>query len=494
MPCGKNIIFEPLERTSVMKKSLLWLSLVLVFVPSWGGNGGLRPNILFIEVDDLSYEYVGANGAVYPSTPHIDRLVKEGVYFRDAVAQGMMCGPSRNSLITGLYPHSLGFYFNGQMKNLPRGEWTFPAALQRAGYHTAWIGKCHVRPYIAPGTNKTEAMKKEMGFDEVWQTLGRGMLCKKVLGGKTKGHDWYLDFLKEKGLLETFKAECRKPTTLPEDVYLDGFFTRKTIDFLQNYHGKKPFFLWLNYSLPHDPYDVPEAYQIYDPARMKGGTRVKNYTEPEGLVKKTKPAKSERVIRQRQAKYCANVAYLDREVGRVLQTLRETGLDTATVVVFFSDQGLMMGDHERFHKGTLFRQITDPVLIMVWPGHFREGFVAEGPVELTDLVRTILELAGAEKNDVERRPWSFSLMPALITGDKVKRKVAFAEIEGYAMASDGQYRLIRGKDAVLLFDDHEDPDNLLDIAAEHPEAVERLSKAIDQWYRLTGEPLPPHSF
>ncbi len=476
-----------------MRTLKILLSLVMagwVFVSSFAQ----RPNILFIEVDDLQYEYLSFNGAKYPPTPHVDKLAKEGVYFRNAVAQGMMCGPSRNSLMTGLYPHNLGFYYNGQMKSLPQGVWTFPKALQRAGYFTAWIGKCHIRPYIAEGKNKTEAMAEEMGFDLVHQTLGRAVLCKQLKKGKKLNRDWYVSFLREKDLVNTFVNECGKTSTLPEDVYLDGFFTGSARAFLDNYHEKKPFFLWLNYSLPHGPFDVPEKYHTFDPQEMPGGTRVKNYTPPPELVKKTKPARSEVEIRDHQAGLCANISLMDKYVGEVLETLKERGLLENTVIVFFSDQGVMIGDHWRFHKGTLYRQITNPALIVSWPGHIKQGIVIDDPVELTDLVHTTLELAGANKEDLKERPYSVSLLPALYKGRSTGRKTGFAEIEGYAMATDGRYRLVRGKDALFLFDDEKDPKNLVNIADQHPEVVKKLSAALDKWYEETGKPLPPKSY
>jgi len=85
----------------------------------------------------LQHSYLSA------SAERNDSLAKNGIYFAGAVCQGAMCGPSRNSLITGLYPHNIGFYRNGQMKDLQKGIWSLPAALHRSGYATAWVGKCH---------------------------------------------------------------------------------------------------------------------------------------------------------------------------------------------------------------------------------------------------------------------------------------------------------------------------------------------------------------
>jgi arylsulfatase A-like enzyme len=451
-----------------------------------------RPNILFIEVDDLEYEYLSMNGAPELKTPNIDKLAKSGVYFRNAVAQGMMCGPSRNSLITGLYPHNLGFYRNGQLKKLPDGVWTFPQGLQRSGYYTAWIGKCHIR---AGGKNnlKTQAMKNEMGFDQVTLTEGRAVLCSKVKKGKYSENDWYLSYLISKGKFETFKKECGKPTTLDDQTYLDGFFTHAALNFLNDYKTDKPFFLWLNYSVPHGPWDVAEKYHIYDPEKMPGSTKG-NFTPPENLVKATKVITDNETIKKRQAGFCANINFLDQQIGKILKTLKDKDLYDNTIIVFFSDQGVMMGDHQRIHKGTLYRQITNPALIISWPAKMKQDLVVKDPVELTDLIRTTFEIAGVSKKDINKRKYSVSLLPALMKGKKVDRKYAFGEIEGFIMVTDGRYRLIKGEDTALLFDDLKDPKNLNDISAGHPEIVKELSEAIDNWIAETGKPLPPRSF
>ncbi|NPA35363.1 MAG: sulfatase-like hydrolase/transferase [Chlorobi bacterium] len=469
---------------------LFALFLINVFTPLMANDkGDEKPNILFIEVDDLNYEYLGINGGVN-KTPNVDALAQSGVFFKNAVAQGMMCGPSRNSLITGLYPHNLGFYQNGQMNALPEGIWTLPQGLKKSGYYTAWIGKCHIRP---GGKNKTKAMQDKIGFDFVRQTAGRAVLCSQVKKNKIHKNDWYISYLDSIGKLDVFK-KCEDPSPLEEDEYLDGFFTQTALNFLQDYNEQEPFFLWVNYSVPHGPYDVNEKYHTYRKEDMPGGTSVKNYVEPAGLVKKTKTVNDENIIREHQAGLCANVSFMDRQVGRLIKKLKELGLYDNTVIVFFSDQGVMMGDHHRFHKGTLYRQITNPALIVAWPEEMKKGLVIDAPVELTDLVKTSLELANAPESELQKCSYSYNLLPALFKGKSPERKVAIGEIEGYVMATDGKYRLIKGKDATLLFDDENDPKNLVDIAKNYPDIVKKLSEEIENWFEKTGAPLPPKTY
>lgn len=473
------------------KLSTLFLLLCVLStaVYATGKRKDKRPNILFIEVDDLNYEYLSSNGSQVIQTPHVDRLAESGVRFKNAVCQGMMCGPSRNSLMTGLYAHNLGFYNNGEMSSLPKDVWTFPKGLQKAGYYTAWIGKCHIRPY-KKGMSKTQAMQLQMGFDFAQVTEGRVVLTRKAKKGKDIEKDWYLSYLKEKGWLEQFMNEYPEISTLPEEAYLDGFFTKNAEAFLANYQSKEPFFLWLNYSVPHGPYDVAKSY--HEPFKKEDmpGTTVPDYEVPHNLVKKTKVNANEDFQKQEQAGHCAAVSFMDKQVGKVVDALKANGLFENTIIVFFSDHGVMLGDHQRNHKGTLFRQITNPALIVSYPPQFKTNQVVEAPVELIDLVQTTLEMAKVPESELEQRKSSHSLVPLLTGKASSVREVAYGEIDGYVMATDGHYRLIKGADVSLLFDDVKDPKNLHDIAKDYPEVVKRLSDNIDNWLKETGPVLP----
>ncbi len=455
-------------------------------------NSQLWPNILFIEVDDLNYEYLSCFGSEIVSTPNVDNLAKTGVLFKNAVAQGMMCSPSRNSVMTGLYPHNLGMYNNGEMKTLPEGIWTFPKGLQKSGYYTAWVGKSHIR---TKGRDKSKGLKMQMGFDFAQATEGRVVLTKKVKKKpEVADKDWYLSFLKEQGLLEQFVNEYPQISTLPEAAYLDGFFTNEAQKFISNYKADKPFFLWLNYSVPHGPNDVAQEYHDkFDVATMPGSTKP-DFIAPEALVKKTKLISNEQKHKKEQAGHSAMVSFMDKQVGKIIESLKESGQFDNTIVVFFSDQGLMMGDHQRHHKGTLFRQITNPALIVSYPPMFKQGLQVEAPVELIDLIQTTLEIAKAPDAELNHCKTSHSIVPLLTNKAKSVREYAFGEIDGYIMVSDGKYRLIKGADAKLLFDDVNDPKNLHNIASDNPKKIEELSKAVDKWLEETGPVLPKNTY
>lgn len=468
-----------------MKKQKILMLLAGAF-SVWGAQAVQQPNIIFIEVDDLNYKFAGQLGKGYARAPHMEALAVNGVYFENAMCQGMMCGPSRNSMVSGMLPHSMGFYRNGQMKSLPDGVWTFPNALQEAGYFTSYVGKSHIRPY-----GGKENMSEGMGFDHVQSTAGRAVLQSSLKRGKELAGDWYYDYLKENDLLDKFADECGHPTTLSEDEYLDGFFTRASIDFLNGYTQDKPLFMWLNYSLPHGPHDVNQRYLDQYEASEMPGIQEAAFTPPEKLVKDTRLSKGDEATRKTQSEYCAAVTYLDDQIGRLIAVLEQKKMMENTVIVFFSDHGIMMGDHNRLHKGTLFRQVTNPALVISSPKVFRKGVKESAPVELLDLIPTVLELAGHPELDGRDIKEGESLMPLLTGNGSFERPYSFCEVESYVAVSDGSYRLIKGEGNVLLFDEVNDPDNLEDISSMHPEKVAELSKAVDEWLDRTGPVLPP---
>jgi len=453
-----------------------------------------RPNIVFFEVDDLLYRFLGKCGNGFVETPNIDALAGKGVHFTNAVCQGMMCGPSRNSLISGLYPHNLGFYRNGQMGNLQKGIWTMPAAVRRAGYETAWVGKCHVRPYR--GTRKTlisKALVDQMGFDYAVASLGRAMLASRAAKGAEMKGDVYIEHLKSKGLLETYVNDCKnkaKVTSLPEDDYLDGFYVNTALKWLDGRDGKKPFFLWLNLSCPHGPYDCPQKYHDIYKGKKIPPPLTNSFGEemPEGLLKDNRPAKAAKAVEEHRRGMAANVSFVDAMFGKVVAELDKKGILDDTVIFFFSDQGVFMGNHGRFHKGAVFNEITDACLIISY-SKFKKGAVDKHPVELLDVDKTAMEIAGASEKDM-KIPFGESLMPLLTGKGEYKRRYAFSEIEGFQSCFDGRYRYINNKEKPLLYDLQKDPGEMKNIAKENPELLEKMRDATKKWFERTGAPLP----
>jgi arylsulfatase A-like enzyme len=482
-----------MRNSPVIRGLLLGFAIAVVTVPPRVFAAKARPNLILIEVDDLTYTYASAWGSKTARTPTLDRLAREGFVFDQAMCQGMMCGPSRNSLITGKYPHQLGFYQQADLRTLPADAWVLPAALRRSGYTTAWIGKSHLKPPAAK--EGTEAFKAYFGFDHALYTVGRAMIASDEDGDNQASADNpYVKHLTSRGMLERYKAEAtgKRRSTLADDDYLDGWFTRNTEDYIRDFDGKKPLFLWINYSVPHAPFDVPEKYHApFASVAMPGLTKPLNYIHPESLIRHTKRVGRAEAEIQAQRGYHANIYFMDTQVGRILTALERRGILGNSWIVFFSDQGVMEGAQGLKNKMTLFRQITQPAMIIRPPGGAGGVRVAQ-PVELLDLLPTLLELAQAKG---EKSPAGVSLLP-LFAGQRIARTHTFGEIEDWIVASDGRYRLIKSvkDEPSLLFDDHQDPENLKNLAPEKPAMVAELSAAIDRWLAETGRRLPPRTF
>ena len=455
-------------------------------------------NVVFLEVDDLMYRFMGKRGRHLIDTPNIDKLAESGVYFSNAVCQGVMCGPSRNSLIAGLYPHNIGFYRNGQMGPLPDGIWSLGSAVQRAGYQTAWIGKTHVHP---PRKGKRDKKAKrfkrmeKMGFDYSLASQDHFMLERKIWLDKPTKNIVYFDFLRKNGLFKQYVEDCkaRRNTTLPDNAYLDGFFTQKAVDWLeQTDTDKKPFFLWLNFSLPHGPHDVADKYhdmykdkQLAGPlSRDFGGVKI-----PERLLKDNQAVTPENAKIRRKG-FAAACTYLDTLIGKVIDELKKKGVYDNTVIVFFSDHGIFMGNHGRIYKGTLFNEVTNPSLIISCPSSFRKNDIETQPVELLDIVKTVLDISGASSED-KAIPYGSSILPLLLNKPtEPSKRYVFSEIEGAQLCFDGRYRYIKTNEGNLLYDLQTDPKELKNIISEKPDIAAEMDKQISDWFNKTGKPLP----
>lgn len=488
-----------------------WL-LVLVLVsfafaqPANAETETAKPNILFIEVDDLHYNYLGCMGNKVVSTPSIDSLARQGVLFRNAVCQGTMCGPSRNSLITGTYPHNLGFYKNGQCGDLPKGLWAFPAALQRSGYRTHWVGKSHVHASDdgIKGRTKFEvknaALAKVMGFDDVFSTVGRALLQSRT---RKPSDDSYLNALHELGYFDQFYSDRRKNSTLPNDVYMDGYFTRLAIERINSHQAqpkqKKPFFLWLNLSLPHGPLDAPESYHTpYAKSRFHNVLPAGDQTDlpPEIVASKYKPNKD---LQSNQRQFAACVTFIDDLVKKLVECLEENEIRDDTMIVFFSDHGIMLADHGLSGKGTLFKETLNPSLIVSLPGAAKNGNVEMRPVELIDILKTCLEVAGASQQDIDQ-PYGESLGPLLTGKGKYERTACFGEMTGFYAVVTDRFKYINNFDyqenetGPVLFDLTDDPDESRNVAEDHQDIVQSMQATADQWLNQTQPIRPPYFY
>ena len=476
------------------KFSFLLITLLCFFISSAQIKKN-TPNIIFIEVDDLMPRFMNKLGEGFGHTPNIDKLASNGVHFPHAVAQGPMCGPSRNTLITGLYSHNLGFYKNGDMRFLPEGVWTFPKVFQENGYQTAYVGKSHIRPQKRK-QSKADALKA-YGFDFVNASGERHAIWRDLKKGKDVSEIPFIKHLKKRGKYKQFLKDNTVPghkmrSTMQDDVdYLDGYMAHVGSDWIENKQDKtKPFFMWFNFCLPHGPYDVPQRYydiankiKIPDPKTDKFGHFV-----PEPLLVGNKPSEAKKLPKERLGEV-ANVAFMDKMVGKLIASLEKSGELENTVIVFFSDHSIFLGNHGRSHKTTLFEEALNTSMIISYPKLFPKNKINMQPMELLDLIPTAFELAGF-KNPNKISKNGISIVPVLTKKKKV-RNYAFSEVFGAQSATGDRYRYIVSEGYEILYDRKNDPYEMKNIAKDFPKITKKMGDAVKDWMANSGKILQP---
>ncbi|MHC4623994.1 MAG: sulfatase family protein [Planctomycetota bacterium] len=350
------------------------------------GGHGERPNILFIMSDDHAVQAMSCYGSKINKTPNLDRIGNEGMRFDNCFCTNSICTPSRAVILTGKYSHKNGCLtlsdkFDGAQQ-------TFPKLLQQAGYHTAVIGKWHLK------TDPT-------GFD-----------CWNVLPGQG---DYFDPKMTEMGRKKQYTG------------YVTDVITDLALDFLKNRPKDKPFCLLYHHKAPHDMWeydkkhahlyreDVPEPESLFDDYSNRGEA-IKRATQKIGMEETvflhgtqgdqfdnvraetsnlSGEQKKRRAYQYFIKAYLRCVASIDDNIGRVLDYLDESGLRDNTIVMYTSDQGFFLGEHGLFDKRFMYEESLRMPLIVRYPRQIKAGSASDGIVLNVDFAETFLDYAGA---------------------------------------------------------------------------------------------------
>ena len=426
----------------------------------------MRPNILWICTDQQRYDTIHALGNEHIATPNIDRLVAEGTAFNHAFCQSPICTPSRASFLTGMYPSSVHGCSNGN------DYWSEAAPLvtkllaDEAEYDCGLAGKLH----LAGAHGRIEPRGNDGYRVFHWSHDSRDQW--------PEGHA-YADWVRKEGHV---LAELREDTaSLPPELHQTTWCADRAIDFICE-KREYPWLMSVNIFDPHSPFDPPREYlERYDPGMLPDPL----WSDKDPLAHEMLgPVDGATSIDLDQAKevlaaYYAMIELIDDNVGRMLQTLEESGQREDTLVIFTSDHGELVGDHQLVGKGCRFYESLVRVpLICSWPGQVREGVICDALVELVDIAPTLLELAGVP---LPERMQGRSLWP-LLTGATAEHR-DFVRSEYYralnpdapgrehlqgtyaTMIRDHRYKLVayHDRDIGELFDLEVDPgefDNL----------------------------------
>ena len=431
-----------------------------------------KPNVIFILTDDQGYEDLECFGAKGFKTPNINKLAAEGIRFTDYYAPAALCTPSRAGLLTGCYPKRIGMekfvILTWDKHGIHNDELTLPELFKQADYKTACIGKWHVgheKPFLP----------NQQGFD----------YFSGIPYSNDMGTEWYLP---ENGpkkyhaaydkLRPIYKKLAKTPLPVyrnnhivgqdPEQTALTQNYTQDTIAFIKE-NKDNPFFIYLAHPMPHTPLYASKAFR----------------------------GKTSRGI------YGDVMEEVDWSVGEIMKTLKETGLDEKTIVVFTSDNGpwLLMGDHGgsalplRDGKATTWEGGMRVPAIIRWPGKIPQGKNCERMVSGMDFLPTFADILGIDLPK-DRKIDGLSILPLLKNpqGPAVRSELVYFNVNGYPEAiRSGNWKLhllkakgwdekANGPFKPFLVDLSKDISERTNLAAKEPEIVEALSeriKAID---------------
>lgn len=409
------------------------------------------PNVVFVLTDDQGYPPIGANGHPYVQTPHLDRFCAEAVRF-EQFHSGTTCAPTRAGLMTGHYCNSTGVWHTVGGRSLLRAdEWTLADALGEAGWRTGLFGKWHLGdayPY----------RPQDRGFQRVVTHGGGGI-------GQTPdwwGNDYFDDTYWVDGEPAAFSGYCT-----------DVFFA-EAVRFIEA-EPEKPFFCFISTNAPHNPFNVPRAYQaLYD-----GRTVSENY-----------------------ARFLGMITNIDENFGALRARLAAAGMEENTVLIFASDNGqcpLAAGFEPgaynagmRGLKGSMYEGGHRIPFILRWPeGGIGGGRIVDANTAYIDLMPTLLDLCGVAVP--KGRSFHGLSLAGLARGEPAgpawDERVLVTDTQRaprpikwrLSCVMRGDWRLINGE---ALYDLARDSGQREDVAAAHPDVVAELREAYEAWWTL----------
>ncbi|MFG1912909.1 sulfatase-like hydrolase/transferase [Kribbella sp. NPDC048928] len=419
------------------------------------------PNIVVVYADDLGYGDLGCYGGEQGVSPHLDALAASGVRATSWYSNAPVCSPSRAALLTGRHPVNTGVtqILGGARRTpgLPPDQTTLASMLREQGYATGLFGKWHLG--VAP-----EYRPRAHGFDRFFGILAgcvdyySHIFYWGQAGGTDPVHDLWDD----------------DEEVWRNGEYLTGLITQRAVEFIEQQQDR-PFFCYVPYNAPHYPMHAP----------------------PEYLERFAQLSPDRQTM-------CAMIAAMDDGVGEILAALERTGQRDNTIVVFSSDNGpstetrnWLDGTEDRYyggtaggfrgHKGSLFEGgIREPFLIS-YPDGLPAGTVCDEPAQMSDVVPTVLALAGLPAPEVDGVDVSAVLRGASAAPE---RSLFWSHAEQLAVR-DGDWKLVLDPwldfDRKLDVDVHlanlaEDPGEQVDLSSAEPAIAEQLTTRVREWY------------
>jgi len=485
----------------------------LGFVSAASEPTARKPNIVFLLADDLGYGDLGCYGQKKIRTPNLDRLAAEGMKFTAHYAGNNVCAPSRCVLMTGQHPghafirdnkqaKAIGLPFEQGKVPVPENSLHLPLVLKQLGYATGAFGKWGLGPVGSTGDPAKQGFDRFFGYND-----------------QAVAHNYYPTSLWDNDREVTlnnpkFAAHQKFPAGAdPSDPasyeryrgqdYAPDLIAEKALQFIRD-HKRRPFLLYFPTTVPHLALQVPEDSLAEYAGQFPETPYLGGSMAPIYLPQRTP-----------RAAYAAMITRLDREIGRLMNLVKELGLDENTLFVFTSDNGPLydkLGGTDadffasagkfRGRKGSMYEGGIRVPCIVRWKGRIAAGTTSDRVTGFEDWLPTLLELVGAKKATPASLD-GLSFAPALLGQTQEARPFLYRESPGYGGQQSirvGQWKAVRQKlhpapkakvapGALELYDLDQDPSETTDLAAKFPDVVKKLAALMKEQH--TRSPLFP---
>jgi arylsulfatase A-like enzyme len=418
-----------------------------------------QPNFLFLLPDQWRPDWLPGNSKIPLNLPHIQALAARGMRFHKVLCASPLCAPSRACLAAGREYKNANVY-NNQV-DFPLEQKTYYQSLQQAGYHTMACGKVDLHKKTLDWGLDGQRLLKEWGFSSGIDNAGKGDAVK---SGAEAPKDPYMALLHRKGLAKAHVDDFKRrkgysfthTTPLPDEAYCDNWIAENAKALLHKAPKNKPWHLVVNFTGPHAPMDITASME----------NRTRQYPHPNQTTEFDAPTHQK--IRQNYTAMCENI---DKRIGEIIDEVRKRGELENTLIVFSSDHGEMLGDHNRWGKHVPY-QASAGIPLIIAGLDVKPNRQSNALASLIDISATFLDYANAAKlPQMEAR----SLRPVL-TGKTAKhRDFLVSALEEWKLVWDGRHKLIEGfHGETMLFDLEKDPFENRNLVTSEKELANRL--------------------
>lgn len=459
-----------------------------------------KPNIVFILADDMGWMDVGYNGSEI-KTPNIDKLAGEGARLNQFYVMPA-CTPTRASMLTGRYTTRYGMQTGvikpTQEHGLPTDEKTLADALKEAGYYTAITGKWHL------GHSKKEFLPSSRGFDYQYGCYNgmidyythmfnyriRGISAGGVTGVENIQEEWQ----------EDGNDWNRNDKPINEEGYATELIADETIKVVEDHDTTKPLFLYVAFTAPHSPLQVPEKYlDMYKPEDM---------TVPQGPLEApiySIGGMKDEELQRRRAIYASMVTCMDECIGRIVDSLHDRGMDKNTILFFCSDNGGCpdlgaLNDPLRGSKTSVYEGGVQVPAFMHCPRTIAPGTGVDEPLHMVDIYPTLLKQAGIPI-DQEKLLDGKDIWPTIAAGRPSPHDEVLINAAPYHGAIVvGDWKLVRNghifcmisnegkEDRYELFNLSNDMGETTDLSKQYPDKLKELKERLEKHTREAVTP------